>query len=501
MSENLLELKEITKVFPGVKALKDVNFFCVKGEVHALVGENGAGKSTLMKVLSGVYQPTAGSIELGGEQVQFKSTYESQLKGISIIFQEFSLIPTFTVAENIFLNREHTLSFGFLNRKEARQKTQELLDDIGIDLNPDAMISDLSVVQQQVVEIVKALSVTARVLIMDEPSASLTDVELKKLFEIINTLKNRGVTIIYISHRLEEVFEIADRVTVLKDGEVMGTKRVSDITKDELIRMMVGRKITDVFPALGKAAERPLLEVKGLNVEGGLFDIDFTLHAGEVLGISGIVGAGRSLLAKCIFGVVDRDSGDIIIEGEKRDIRSIEDAIEHGIGYIPEDRKAAGIVYFRTVKENITLANLKEYKKGAFIDKTGEIDDTKHFIKALDIRVSGINQLIEEMSGGNQQKTLISRWLLKEPKIVIFDEPTRGIDVGAKYEIYRIIRMLANEGKAILVISSELPEIIGLSDRIMVMRRGRIEGVIDQHEKRATEEEVMSIAVGHTYTL
>jgi ABC-type sugar transport system ATPase subunit len=501
MTENLLELKQITKVFPGVMALKDVNFSCTKGEVHALVGENGAGKSTLMKILSGVYETTAGSIELNGEVVQFKSTYESQLKGISIIFQEFSLIPTFTVSENIFLNREHTKRFGLLNRKEARQKTQQLLDDIGFDLNPDAIISDLSVVQQQVVEIVKALSVTAQVLIMDEPSASLTDVELKKLFEIINTLKKRGVTVIYISHRLEEVFEIADRVTVLKDGEVMGTKNVSDISKDDLISMMVGRQISDIFPPLGKASGSPLLEVKGLNVSGSLFDIDFTLNAGEVLGVSGIVGAGRSLLAKCIFGVVERESGDFIIEGEKSDLESIEDAIELGIGYIPEDRKAAGIIYFRTAKENITLANLSTYKKGAFIDKNREIADTKHFIEALDIRVSGINQLIEEMSGGNQQKTLISRWLLKEPKIVIFDEPTRGIDVGAKYEIYRIIRMLANEGKAVLMISSELPEIIGLSDRIMVMRRGRIEGILDQHEKRVTEEEVMSIAVGHTYTL
>jgi ABC-type sugar transport system ATPase subunit len=363
------------------------------------------------------------------------------------------------------------------------------------------MVSDLSVVQQQVVEIVKALSVTAQVLIMDEPSASLTDVELKKLFEIINTLKQKGVTVIYISHRLEEIFEIADRVTVLKDGEVMGTKRVSEISKDELIRMMVGRSISDIFPAFGEGAQVPLLEVKGLNRSSKLFDISFTLHAGEVLGVSGIVGAGRSTLAKCIFGVVERDSGELVIEGEKRQIRSIEEAIEHGIGYIPEDRKSAGIIYFRTVKENITLANLENYKKGAFIDKSLEIGDTKKFIKALDIKVLGINQLIEEMSGGNQQKTLISRWLLKEPKIVIFDEPTRGIDVGAKYEIYRIIRMLANEGKAILMISSELPEIIGLSDRIMVMRRGKIEGILDQHDKRATEEEVMSIAVGHTYTL
>jgi len=501
MDENILELKNITMIFPGVKALNNVNFSCTRGEVHALVGENGAGKSTLIKILAGVYQATEGVIVFNGEGVEFKSTYESQLKGISTIFQEFSLIPTFTVAENIFLNREHTYKLGFLNRNEARSRAEELLDEIGFDLDPDAMVSELSVVQQQVVEVVKSLSVTAQVLIMDEPSASLTDVELKKLFEIINTLKQKGVTVIYISHRLEEIFEIADRVTVLKDGEVMGTKRVSEISKDELIRMMVGRRISDIFPAFGEGAKAPLLEVKGLHMGEKLFDINFTLHAGEVLGVSGIVGAGRSLLAKCIFGVVARDSGDLIIEGEKRQVRSIEEAIEHGIGYIPEDRKAAGIIYFRTVKENITLANLDVYKKGAFIDRNREIDDTKKFIKALDIKVSGINQLIEEMSGGNQQKTLISRWLLKEPKIVIFDEPTRGIDVGAKYEIYRIIRMLAEEGKAVLMISSELPEIIGLSDRIMVMRRGRIEGILDQHYKRVTEEEVMSIAVGHTYIL
>jgi ABC-type sugar transport system ATPase subunit len=501
MEENILELKSITKVFPGVTALKEVNFSCVRGEVHALVGENGAGKSTLMKVLSGVYPPTRGTIVLNGEKVGFRSTYESQLKGISIIFQEFSLIPTFTVAENIFLNREYTTRMGFIKGQEARKAAQNLLDDIGFDLNPDALVGNLSVVQQQVVEIVKSLSVTAQVLIMDEPSASLTDVELKKLFEIIVTLKKKGVTVIYISHRIDEIFEIADRVTVLKDGEVMGTKRVSEITKDELIRMMVGRKIDDVFPALSRGERIPFLEVKGLGKADKLFDVNFTLHAGEVLGVSGIVGAGRSLLAKCIFGVVRRDSGEIFIEGKKRDITSIEQAIKHGIGYIPEDRKAAGIIYFRTVKENITLAKLDDYRKAGFIDRTREINDAKGYVRALDIKVSGINQLIEEMSGGNQQKTLISRWLLKDPKIVIFDEPTRGIDVGAKYEIYRIIRTLAGEGKAVLMISSELPEIIGMSDRIMIMRRGKIEGILDQHKGRATEEEVMSISVGHTYQL
>lgn len=499
---NILELKNITKMFPGVKALDDVTFTCRQGEVHAVVGENGAGKSTLMKILSGVYQPTGGEIFLNSKKVSFKSTYEAQVKGISIIYQEFSLIPGFNVSENIFLNREPANRLGFLSKNEARIKAQALLDEIGIDLDIDKKISDLSVVQQQVVEILKALSFTAQVLIMDEPSAALTDVELKKLFEIIKTVKQKGVTVIYISHRLDEIFEIADRVTVLKDGVLVGTKDVGEITKGDLIRMMVGRKIDDVFPSLRKTDKKPLLlEIKNLNKTGKLFDINFSLYAGEVLGISGIVGAGRSLLAKCIFGVVEKDSGEFYIEGKKKEITSIKTAIDCGIGYIPEDRKAEGLIYFRSVKDNVTLANLSFYGKLGFINKNREIHDTEQYITMLGIKTAGINHLIEEMSGGNQQKTLISRWLLKEPKIIIFDEPTRGIDVGAKYEIYRLIRTLAQSGKGIIMISSELPEIIGLSDRIMVMRRGRIEDIIDQHEKESSEEEVMSIAVGHTYKL
>jgi len=500
-NSNLLELRNITKVFPGVTALNNVNFSCKFDEVHALVGENGAGKSTLMKILSGVYPSTSGTIVLKGQEVHFKSTYEAQMMGISIIFQEFSLIPNFDVAENIYLNREPSNKAGFLRKAEAKRKTKELLNEIGIELDIDRKISELSVVQQQIVEILKALSVTAQVLIMDEPSATLTDIELKKLFEIIRTLKEKGVTVIYISHRLEEVFEIADRVTVLKDGEVMGTSAIDEISKDALIRMMVGRKLDDVFPAFGKATKKPLLQVRNLNKQRKLFDINFTLDEGEVLGVAGIVGAGRSLLAKSLFGVVKADSGEILIEGEKREIHSVNDAIQSGIGYIPEDRKTEGIIYYTSVKENITIANIQEYSNRGFLDSDGEINDAKEYIAMMDIKVAGVEQLIEEVSGGNQQKALISRWLLKDLKIIIFDEPTRGIDVGAKFEIYRIIRMLADRGKAILMISSELPEIIGLSDRIMVMRKGRIEGILDQHEKRATEEEVMSIAVGHTYTL
>lgn len=500
-NSNLLELRNITKVFPGVKALNNVNVSCTYGEVHAIVGENGAGKSTLMKILSGVYPPTSGTIVLKGQEVHFKNTYESQMMGISIIFQEFSLIPNFDVAENIYLNREPSNKAGFLRKSEAKRKAKALLDEIGFELDLDRRISELSVVQQQVVEILKALSVTAQVLIMDEPSATLTDVELKKLFEIIRTLKRKGVTVIYISHRLEEVFEIADRVTVLKDGEAMGTSVIDEISKDDLIRMMVGRKIDDVFPAFGNATQKPLLQVRNLNKQRKLFDVNFTLDEGEILGLSGIVGAGRSLLAKCLFGIVKADSGEILIEGEKREIHSINDAIQYGIGYIPEDRKIEGMIYYTSVKDNITIANIQEYSKRGFLESGKEVNDAKHYVSQLNIKVSGVEQLIEEMSGGNQQKTLISRWLLKNPKIIIFDEPTRGIDVGAKFEIYRIIRMLADRGKAILMISSELPEIIGLSDRVMVMRKGRIEGILDQHKKRTTEEEVMSIAVGHTYTL
>ncbi len=500
-NQNILDIQNITKIFPGVKALNSVNFSCKYGEVHALVGENGAGKSTLMKILSGVYTPTSGKLSLKGQEVHFKNTYEAQMMGISIIFQEFSLIPNFDVAENIYLNREPSNKVGFLRKAEAKRKTQELLEEIGFELDITRKVSELSVVQQQVVEILKALSVTAQVLIMDEPSATLTDVELQKLFEIIRTLKSKGVTVIYISHRLEEIFEIADRVTVLKDGEVMGTRDIHDITKDDLISMMVGRKIDDIFPEWGNITPKPLFEVRNLHKRKKLFDINFSLRAGEILGVSGIVGAGRSLLANCLFGNVPIDSGEILIDGETQDIRSINDAIRCGIGFIHEDRKTAGIIQYNSVKNNLSIANIEKYVTRGFIDKDEEIKETKEYIGLLNIKTAGIEQLIEEMSGGNQQKVLVSRWLLKDPKIIIFDEPTRGIDVGAKVEIYKIIRMLADKRKAILVISSELPEIIGLSDRIMVMRQGRIVGLIDQHEKRTTEEEIMSIAVGHTYHL
>ena len=502
----VLELTGITKEFPGVRALDNVDLELLKGEVHGLVGENGAGKSTLMKILSGVYQPDSGEILLKGESVCFRNPHEAQDAGISIIFQEFSLIRNFDVADNVFLNREPTRFFGHLDKRAARARTRELLQELGIELDVDTKIEELSVVQQQVVEIVKALSVTASVLIMDEPSAALTDRELGKLFEIIRSLKARGVTVIYISHMLDEIFEIADRVTVLKDGKVMGTRPREGLTKDELIPMMVGRKIEDYFPGLSPSppgdGERPmLLEVRNLSKGDRLKDVSLSLYAGEILGVAGMVGSGRNLLARCILGIERHDGGEIHLRGRAREIRSIYDAIASGFGYITDDRKNLGILGPMSVKENVTIASLMRYLRFGFLRRRQEAEDTRAQVDLLNIRTPGITQEVENLSGGNQQKVLISRWLLREPEIFVFSEPTRGIDVGAKAEIYRIMREVVSAGKSIIMISSELPEIIGMSDRILVMRSGRIEGTIDQHEARATEEQIMSLAVGHTFSL
>jgi ribose transport system ATP-binding protein len=504
--ETVLKLTGITKQFPGVRALDQVDLELFQGEVHGLVGENGAGKSTLMKILSGVYQPDAGEILLKDEPVSFRNPHEAQEAGISIIFQEFSLIRNFDVTENVFLNREPTRFLGHLDKRAARVRARARLEELGIDLDVDTRIEELTVVQQQVVEIVKALSVTASVLIMDEPSAALTDKELQKLFEIIRNLKARGVTVIYISHMLDEIFEIADRVTVLKDGRVMGTRQREGLTKDELIPMMVGRKIEDYFPDLPiRAASLPegpwLLEVRNLSKGEKLKDVSLTLRAGEILGIAGMVGAGRNLLARCILGIERPDGGQILLRGKVREIRSIHDAIGFGLGYITDDRKSLGILGPMSVEENVTIASLARYLRLGFLRRRQEAEDTRAQVRLLNIKTPGITQSVENLSGGNQQKVLISRWLLREPEIFVFSEPTRGIDVGAKAEIYRIMREVVSTGKSIIMISSELPEVIGMSDRILVVRGGRVEGTIDQHEQRATEEQIMSLAVGHSYSI
>jgi ribose transport system ATP-binding protein len=499
-ADTVLRLEGITKTFPGVTALDGVSLEFRRGEVHGLVGENGAGKSTLMKILSGVYRADRGRILLAGKPIDFRGPHEAQEAGVSIIFQEFSLIRGFTVAENVFLNREPSRFAGHLDRKAARERTRALLDEIGIEMDVDRRAEELSVVQQQVVEIVKALSVTAQVLIMDEPSAALTDKELRRLFEIIRTLAAKGVTVIYISHMLEEVFEIADRVSVLKDGRVMGTRATGDLTRDELVRMMVGRTIEDYFPPLAAGRGPVLLDVRGLTRRGSLEGISFELHAGEILGIAGMVGAGRNLLARCLLGLESWDAGEITVRGRGRPPRSFHEAMRAGFGYITDDRKAQGILGPMSVKENVTIANLAAYLGVGFLNRRRENADARRQVEGLGIKATGIGQAVDTLSGGNQQKILIARWLLRQPDVFVISEPTRGIDVGAKTEIYRIMREVTAAGKAVLMISSELPEVIGMSDRILVMRSGRVEGTIDQHAGRATEEQIMSLAVGHEYS-
>lgn len=499
-AEYILEIVNLSKDFPGVRALKNVNLSFAAGEIHALVGENGAGKSTLMKILSGVYHPTSGSVLFKGKPFKVKNPHEAQLLGISIIYQEFSLIRNFTVMENVFLNREPASGMGLLNRRDAKEKIENLLEEIGIELDADATVASLSVVQQQVVEIIKALSVEAGVLIMDEPSATLTDLEIKKLFDIIRHLKSKGVTVIYISHMLDEVFEIADRVTVLKDGEVMDTRNTAELTKTDLIRLMVGRKIEDYYPSFHGEQGAPVLEARRLSGDG-ISDISFSLRAGEVIGIAGMMGSGQENLVRCILGLDPHTSGEILLHGKRVAINGIRKAIQNGIGYISEDRKNQGILGPLGVRENITIANLPAYAKYGILNRRREVADSGNQVDALRIKVSGLGQRLDNLSGGNQQKVLIGRWLVKEPSIYIFSEPTRGIDVGAKAEIYRIMRDLTRQGKSIIMISSELPEIIGISDRILVMRSGKSAGILDQAGGTVTEEEIMSLAVGHEYSL
>ncbi len=500
-ADTVLTLKGISKEFPGVKALDDVSFELKRGEVHGLVGENGAGKSTLMKILSGVYKADSGTILLDGNPLNAKTPHEAQDAGISIIFQEFSLIKTFDVTDNVFLNREPSNTLGTLNKAEARRRTEELLDTISFDLDIDTRISELSVVQRQIVEIIKALSVTAKVLIMDEPSTALTDKELKKLFEIITSLKGRGVTVIYISHMLEEIFEIADRVTVLKDGKVMGTRTREELSRKDLVRLMVGREIKEYFPDLSQTNRETILEVSKLSNESSIRDISFTLRRGEILGIAGMVGSGRNSLVRTLLGIEKATAGEILLHDEVISIHSIFDAIELGFGFITNDRKNHGILGSLSVKDNITIANLQHYLLYGFIQLRKEWKESAAQISLLNIKVAGFGQEMENLSGGNQQKVLISRWLLREPDIFVFSEPTRGIDIGAKTEIYRIMREVVDSGKAVIMISSELPEIIGMSDRILIMHSGLLAGEIDQHDHRATEEEIMSLAVGHEYSI
>jgi len=500
MSEaKLLEMRNISKRFPGVQALDGVSFDLYAGEVHALVGENGAGKSTLMKILSGVYQPDEGEILLHGVPVSIKSPRQAQELGISIVHQELSLFQNLTVAENILGGRmpAHGL-LRLQDRKSAFRIAQEYLANFDLPLYPGTPLDRLSVGQQQIVEIAKALAQRARVLILDEPTSSLTEHETALLFRVISRLRNEGLAVIYISHRLEEIFRIADRVTVLRDGQWVGTKTVAESDLETIIRMMVGRqlRLQDLYRRdLGTTGE-VLLEVEHLTSEGRFADVSFQLHAGEILGMAGLIGAGRTDVALALFGAAPVDAGVIRIGGTPQRIRSPHEAMALGLAYLSENRQSDGLFSNMSVRENISVTHLDNLAKLGFVDQRREAQEAQRFVGELKIQTPSIEQPVMNLSGGNQQKAILARWLAINPRILIADEPTKGIDVGSKQEIYALLHQLAAKGVGIILISSEMPEILGVSDRILVMHEGRLAGQLRRSE--ATEDKIMMLAAGQS---
>ncbi|MBL8117492.1 MAG: sugar ABC transporter ATP-binding protein [Anaerolineae bacterium] len=489
----ILQLDNISKQFPGVKALDNVRFEMNTGEVHALLGENGAGKSTLIKIISGVYKPDSGVMRFDGQPVVFNNPREAQSKGIATIYQELSLYPELTVAENIFMGHAPKRSIGplkVIDWKTINERAVELLASLHIyDMDVRRKVGSLNVGNRQRVEIAKALSINARVLIMDEPTAALTESDVEQLFQIVRLLKERNVGIIYISHRLQEVFELADRVTVLRDGQYVDTRPVSETSEENLISMMVGRTIDNLFPKLPAAPGKPVLEVRNLNHAPLTKNVSFKVHAGEIVGIAGLVGSGRSELAQVIFGMTPAQSGEILIEGQRADIRSPGQAVKMGIAYVPEDRGTQGLIKQMNIRENASMAVLRSLSRASFIKFGEERKLAKESIEQLSIRAYSPEQIVNKLSGGNQQKVVISKWLASKPRLLIMDEPTRGIDVGAKSEIHRLMSELAvKHGLAVLMISSELPEVLGMSDRVLVMREGQIVAEFDRAE--ATQEKV-----------
>ncbi|NLU53681.1 MAG: sugar ABC transporter ATP-binding protein [Clostridiaceae bacterium] len=494
-AEYILMMDNITKTFPGVKALDNVKLHVRKGTVHALMGENGAGKSTLMKILIGIYNPDGGTITFKGQKVDIHDTNTALNLGISMIHQELSPIPHMTVAENIFLGREPLNKFGLVDKKKMNADAVKLFEKLGIKIDPRMLMKDLTVAQTQMVEIAKAISYNSSLIIMDEPTSAITEKEVEHLFEIIHGLRAEGVSIIYITHKMDEVFKISDDITVFRDGQHIATVPANTIDKNGLISMMVGRELTQIFPKEEAEIGDVILSVKNLSREGKFRDVSFELRRGEILGFAGLMGAGRTEVMESIFGIAGYDSGEIYINGKKVDIKTPRDAIKHGMAFLTEDRKRTGIMAVLSVRDNITIASMDKFKKGLFLNKK-EINATCNEEKSrLSIKTPNLDQLIKFLSGGNQQKVLISRWLLTTPDILILDEPTRGIDVGAKSEIHRLMCGLAKEGKAVIMISSEMPEILGMSDRVIVMHEGRITGEFSRSE--ADQEKIMQCATGN----
>lgn len=490
-----LEMRHISKQYPGVRALDDVSLLVGRAEIHALLGENGAGKSTLMKIVAGAQSKDHGDILIDGNVVIIDSPQKAMELGISIIYQEFNLVPYLSAGENIFLGREPRAKIpGFVDFKTLYTTSQRVIDKLGVKMDARAPVNTLSIAQQQMVEIAKATSKQAKIIVMDEPSATLTDHELKALFDLMRQLKSEGVSIVYISHRLEEVFEICDRATIMRDGKWVATKNVADLTREEIIRLMVGRELKDAIPKVAADAGDVALSVKHLNRAGVLHDICFQVMKGEVLGIAGLVGAGRTETARAIFGADPIDSGSLEVLGKPVTIRSPQDAIKNGIGLVTEDRKQQGLVLGMSVRENETLANLGALSTLGFVRRREERAVAEKYKTDLAIKTPSIEQTVQNLSGGNQQKVVLAKWLFTGSKVLIFDEPTRGIDVGAKSEIYKLINELAAQGVAIIMISSELPEVLGMSDRILVMHEGTIAGELSRAD--ATQEKIMHLATG-----
>ena len=489
----VLQMKGVKKYFPGVKALDGVDFELQKGEIHALLGENGAGKSTLIKILTGIYSMTEGSIHIKGEEVHMKTVKDARDNRIAAIHQEICLVPYISVARNVYLGRELKNKLGLMDDKTMEAETQKLLDRLGMDIDASREVRQYTIAQQQLIEIAKALALDAEILLMDEPTSSLTEKEVAKLFEIIHRLKENGTSIIYISHRMDELFQLSDRVTVLRDGQYIGTYVTANTTRDELVAAMVGRQLTDFYVKDSVPQEDVFLEVKNLSRTGVFSDVSFTLKKGEILGVSGMVGAGRSEVARAIVGIDPKDSGEVLLEGKPLNIQKPKDAIDAGIVLIPENRKEEGLVLENSVRFNTTLAVLDAFIRGINWNRKKEEEIVGEHAKTLKIRTPHFEQLILNLSGGNQQKVVIAKWLATEPKVLIMDEPTRGVDVGAKAEIYTIMNTLAKQGISIIMISSELPEIINMSDRVLVMREGKLAGILEKDE--IGQEQIMRFAV------
>ncbi len=491
----LLRAANITKSFAGVHALRQVAFELRPGEVHALVGENGAGKSTLIKIITGAHQPDEGALEVRGQLIEHNSPVLSRALGIAAIYQQPALFPELTVTENIALGLEpdrwRPIRWG-----QRRQRARSLLDRIGASIDPDALVSGLTMPEQQLVEIARALGVDARILIMDEPTASLTEREVERLFRVIRDLRGQAVGIVYISHRLDELFQVADRVTVLRDGRTVDTRPMAMVDKAELIRLMVGREITTVFPKRQVPLGDVILELRGVGCrESGVGGVSFAVRAGEILGLAGLVGAGRTELARILFGLTPADTGEIRLRGQPIAIHSPGQAVGLGIAYVPEDRRRHGVILDMPIAPNTTLAILKKISVLGWLSFARERDLASSFVERLGVRTASLEAPVGDLSGGNQQKVAVARWLATEPIVLILDEPTQGIDIGAKAEIHRLMGELAARGLAILMISSELPEILGMSDRIAVMHAGTVVGILDR--AAATQEKVLALALGH----